>query len=362
MRGQAAVEWVVILAVSLLVLFIIISISSQYLSELTQSQINREARNSVEDLASAAKQVYYQGEGSRQQVFITIPEGVDASRSGITNRTINLNVLGTDFPARTDFDVRGRIPTSPGGYMVWVTAKKGYVLIGTTSLNAQPSYLYVHFFSQNQSQSSQNEVVFSNDGNSSLAVSLTLNFPSGNVSASLLNPADTGFSLNPGDSKPVWLNFTVAAGAFGSYSGTLYANASNGDELTVDITVDVTGQVCTAPYCPPSQPGGANCTPSYMKIETFNDSNYKNFKEIFNLSEYITMGGSGWTPFSQITLDLRNPSGSSVSGYPKLVAVNSQGTFSDQWNSVGAPVGVYTVIANDSARQRNSTFSITTCT
>ncbi|NYZ76009.1 hypothetical protein H0N98_02050 [Candidatus Micrarchaeota archaeon] len=360
MRGQTAVEWVVMLAASLIVLFIIISISSQYLSELTQSKINTEARNTVEDLAYAAKQVYYQGEGSRMQVLITIPEGVNASKSGISNRAINLNVLGTDFPAIMDFDVRGRIPTKPGGYTVWVTAKKGYVLIGTTSLNANPNSIYVHFFSQNQSQSSQSDVFFSNDGDSNIDVNLTLNFPSGNVSVSLTNPSDTGFALTPSGSRDVLLNFSATANAYGSYSGTLYANASNGDELTVDIIVDVTSQVCTTTtQCQQPPP---SCTASYLVIGTYNDSNYNYQKEVFGPSQYVTISGSGWTPSPQITLDLRNPGGSSVSGYPKLVAVSSQGAFSDQWNSVGAPLGVYTVIANDSIRQRNSTFSITTCT
>jgi hypothetical protein len=361
MRGQAAVEWVVILAVSLIVLFIIISISSQYLSELTQSKINTDARNTVQDLADAAKQVYYQGEGSRRQVFITIPEGVNASRTGIWNRTINLNVLGTDFPVMTDFDVRGKIPTTPGGYTIWVTAERGYVLIGTISLNANPSSVYVHFFSQNQSQSSQSDVLFSNGGSSSINVNLTLNFASGNVSASLSNPADVGFPLNAGGSRDVLLNFSATANSFGSYAGTLYANASNGDELTVDIIVDVTSQICNATTsCPPS--GGGNCTPQYVVINTFNDSTYTAFKDVFDSSEYVSVGGSGWSPSSNITLNIISPSGSSVLGYPVLVATDSHGGFSQSWNTAGAGIGAYSVVANDSVNTRSTTFSITSCT
>lgn len=361
MKGQAAVEWVVILAASLIILFIIISIASDYLSQLTTSKSMTEAENSVNDLASAAKQVYYQGVGSRQQVFITIPDGIDPSKSGIiNNRTINLNVLGTDVPVITDFDIRGKIPTTPGGYTVWVTAEKGYVLIGTTSLNVRPNSVYVHFFSLNQSQSSQSDLLFSNDGNSNIGLNLTLNFPAGNVSASLLNPADGGFSLAPSGSRDVLLNFSITANAFGSYSGMLYANASNGDELTIDIIVDVTSQMCKGnASCPPA--GLGNC-PSYAIIGTFNDSSYSYPKEVFDAAEYVTISGSGWLSSSQITVDVKGPAGSSVLGYPHLVQTDSQGSFSEQWNTIGSAAGVYTIHANGSANDRYSTFNITTCT
>ena len=359
MRGQAAVELVVILAVSLLVLFVIISLSSQYLAELTSSKIIAEARNSVEDLAAAAKQVYYQGEGARQKVFITIPEGVNSSKSGVGNRTITINTLGTDVLASTEFDVRGRIPTTPGGYTVWVTAKKGYVLKGTLSLSAEPSTLLLHFFSENYTQSSQNSVVFKNDGESTIDVELKLNFPSGDVNASFTNPTDTSFLLLPDESKEVLLDFRIGEDSFGSYSGVLHANASNEDELEVDIIVDVTSQICTTQACPPS---GAACTPHYAVIETYNDSSYTSYKEIFDPSEYVSISGAGWELSSQITLDIKEPGGFSVVGYPKLVDTDSGGRFSEQWNTAGAAAGEYTVRANYSTKQRSSKFNITVCT
>jgi len=358
MRGQAAVELVVILAVSLLVLFVIISISSQYLAELGTSKVMAEARNSAEDLAAAARQVYYQGEGSRQQVYVRIPEGVNSSKTGISERTIVINVLGTDVLARTDFEIRGSIPKAPGGYSVWVTAKRGYVLIGTLSLSAEPSLLSIHFFSKNSSQSSQRYVTFRNDGGSDIDVELKLNFTPGEVNASLSNPSDSSFSLPPSGYKEVGLDFNVAENAFGSYSGTLYANASNGDELSIGMSVDVTSQICnvTSTSC------GAKCTPYYAVIETFNDSTYSTYKEIFDPSEYAIISGSGWEPSSRVTLDIKKPDGSSVSGYPKVIDVDPQGSFSDEWDTARSAVGLYTIHANDSTKGRDWTFSITTCT
>lgn len=359
MKGQEAVEWVVILAASLIILFIIISLSSNYLSQLSQTNINTQARNSAEDLAAAAKQVYYEGVGSTESVLITIPEGVNSNKSGvINNHTININVLGSDFPVTTEFVVEGSFPTTPGTYTVWVTAESGYVLIGTMNLSVNPTMLYIHFFSQNFSQSAQSGVNFSNGGNSNLTVNLTLNFPSGAVNASLSNPSDSGFTLTPSSSHQVLLNFSVAANAFGSYSGSVFANDSSGDKLTVGIIVDVTSQVCSnqTQYIP----SGQNCTTSYLVIGTYNDSSYSYPKEAFNPSEYVTTSGSGWTAGEQVTVNIIGPGGS-VAGYPQPAYVNSTGWVSNQWNTQGAAIGSYTVQVNDSSSTRTSTFNITSC-
>lgn len=56
MREQTAVELVVVLAVSLLILFVIIS--SQYVGELSSSKAIAEARSTVDDLAVATRNVY----------------------------------------------------------------------------------------------------------------------------------------------------------------------------------------------------------------------------------------------------------------------------------------------------------------
>jgi hypothetical protein len=358
MRGQTAVELVVILAVSLLILFVIISISSQYLGELSSSKAIAEARSSVDELANAARQVYYQGEGAKQQVFIKIPEGVNPERTGVFERAIAINVLGTDVVATTDFEVRGRIPTTPGGYAVWVTAKKGYVLIGTVSLTAEPSAVFLHFFSENETQSSSTSVVLRNDGEVELDVEINLTFPEGGVNVSLSNSSETSFHLVPGESKEVWLDVVVGRNIIGSFGGVLRANASNGDEVAVPIAVDVTSQSCLPPSCPAE---GVNCTPHYMVIETFNDTTYTVLKDIFDPSENVVISGSGWEAFSRVSVDIKNPGGVSVAGYPKLVEVDGEGVFTDTWNTAGSVVGVYTVRVNDSAKERFTTFNISGC-
>lgn len=51
--------------------------------------------------------------------FVRIPEGVQAERTGVQERAISINVLGTDVVARTDFKLRGSSHQTCG-YVVWV--------------------------------------------------------------------------------------------------------------------------------------------------------------------------------------------------------------------------------------------------
>jgi hypothetical protein len=360
MKGQGAIELIIILAVSLIILFFIISISNQQVNQLTATKIRSEAKSTVDDLARAAKEVYYQGPGASKKVFVRIPEGIDPTKTIIANKTINLNVLGSDIPTRVDVDVQGSLPSIPGDYFVWVSALEGYVLIGTLSLNAEPSLLFVHFFVTNTSQNTQRDVKFSNSGNSSITVDLNLVWTPTQVNVSFSNPSDMHFLLAQGESKNVTLNIDAGSDAFGGYIGRIDANASNGDRLIVEIEVDVTPQTC--PTGPPCGPTSGNCTPQYIVTETFNDSSYQWHKEVFNPSENVTITGTGWNPSSYVTLDIKNPGGFSVVGYPKLVPTNSTGGFTDKWNTGGATTGTYTVYANDSTRTKTTSYDIITCT
>jgi hypothetical protein len=360
MKGQGAIELIIILAVSLIILFFIISISNQQVNQLTATKIRSEAKSTVDDLARAAKEVYYQGPGASKKVFVRIPEGIDPTKTIIANKTINLNVLGSDIPTRVDVDVQGSLPSIPGDYFVWVSAFEGYVLIGTFSLNAEPSLLFVHFFANNVSQNSERDVKFINSGNSSITVDLNLFWTSNQVNVSFKNPSDIRFVLAQGESKNVTMKIDAGSDAFGDYIGKIDANASNGDKLIIEIEVDVTPQMCpTGPICGPVS---GNCTPHYVIIETFNDTSYSWHKDVFDSSENVTITGTGWDSSSYVTLDIKNPSGLSVVGYPKLVPTNLTGGFINRWNTGGAGTGTYTVYANDSVKTKTASYGIMQCT
>lgn len=117
MRAQASVEFIVILAVSLVVLVGIAAIASDRLSDISTQKAFNDARTTVRDLADASNSVYMQGIGARKRVFITIPDDTDLDNTlsyvgrpyGAGNdtpsRTINLHLKGSDVFAITEVDV-----------------------------------------------------------------------------------------------------------------------------------------------------------------------------------------------------------------------------------------------------------------
>ncbi len=361
-KAQTSVEFIIILAVALVILLVILGISTQQMKSISVSKSKSDAQASVSELAAAVDSVYKQGEGARKQVFVTIPSGVDPARTYISNQSININVLGSDVFATTQAEVRGTLPTAPGGYWLWVVAKSGRVEIGALALSIEPGTVSVSVFSSNTSQFAQRALNVSNLGTTPFDVELTLVWAPTNVTVILASAGDATFSLGAGESRIVSLNTTISASALGTYTGYIYADASNGDSQTVDIVVDVGTQACgDCPSCPGCPPCFGNCTPSYFIIETFADSSYATPKEVFSTSETVKITGGAWAPNSFITLNITGPGGL-ASGYPKAIPTNSSGEFEEEWNPAGASSGAYVVSANQSAMTKSYNFNINACT
>jgi hypothetical protein len=99
---------------------------------------------------------------------------------------------------------------------------------------------------------------------------------------------------------------------------------------------------------------------SYILVDTYNDSGYSSTHYSFTLPKMVTVSTDGWSSNSYVTLDLKDPTNISVSGYPKLVQTNSSGGYSEQWPTDSA-YGNYVFIANWSSFFTNTTFSVLPC-
>jgi hypothetical protein len=63
-------------------------------------------------------------------------------------------------------------------------------------------------------------------------------------------------------------------------------------------------------------------------------------------TEQVNITGYGWGSGATVTLNIKNPSGSPVSGYPKNRTANATGWISDSWTIPGGPsIGAYTLSA-----------------
>ncbi|MEW6295684.1 MAG: hypothetical protein AB1467_05330 [Candidatus Diapherotrites archaeon] len=236
MRGQSSIELIIIFAVSLIALLSIIALANNNIIGLNSQREKDDALTSVNELAQAVKDVYSQGPGAKKLVFIRIPNGIDPSKTLISNRTINFNVSGSDIFASTDVDVYGSLPTEPGGHWLWVTSAENFVRIGSTSIQLSVQSIYTQML---QSTTKTESITITNLGKSSINFSLSKDW---NNTAVTLSLSDSSFILALNQSKIVDLNFTASSSAVGNYVGTLNIIGTYGsttENLSVPLNAEV---------------------------------------------------------------------------------------------------------------------------
>ncbi|MEK6957902.1 MAG: hypothetical protein AABW99_02920 [archaeon] len=125
-KAQASVELLIILAVSLIAILAIYSVSNQSIVDARLQGEVLTAQSSLDSLAGAAKDVFVQGEGAKKQVYFFVPKGVDQAKSGIYSDSFVLNVFGSDLYSKSGVTLSGSIPTTEGGHYVTIEAKDDF--------------------------------------------------------------------------------------------------------------------------------------------------------------------------------------------------------------------------------------------
>jgi hypothetical protein len=238
-RAQAGTEFLLLLAVAIVVITLMVLISQQQIGDVSKIKEQNDARNSVLDLSSAAKEVYAQGEGAKKQVYILLPSSYDPTKSYVANRTIRINARGTDYASLEDFDVHGSLPGTNGGQWVWVISEGNKVRIGMAMIELSKNSIYVIM---NRNSSIGTSFSVTNIWNKNISVSQAIIWNNGNVTMSV-SPS-SGFSLAPDQSQNINLDFSASPDAVGFYNGEIDYTATEGannDTVRLPITVEVVG-------------------------------------------------------------------------------------------------------------------------
>ncbi|MEM3030487.1 MAG: hypothetical protein QXH27_02020 [Candidatus Micrarchaeia archaeon] len=119
-KAQAGMEYVLIVAAFLIIL---IPVTYLALQTATASSRTATARIAVESVADAADSLFAQSPGARTQVVIVLPDGVNAARTYILGREVNVNVFlpagGTaDVFALARGNLTGTMPARPGKHLL----------------------------------------------------------------------------------------------------------------------------------------------------------------------------------------------------------------------------------------------------
>jgi len=239
-HGQSSVEFLIIFSVVIVAFMIFFTLVLQQGVDVSRKKIGIDATNTVNELDSAARSVYLQGEGAKKKVFITMPDGFERNASSISGNLIKMRVSGSDFAVTEPFDVYGSFPTTPGKHWVWVISEGARVRIGTAMIATDRETINTLMTNNN----SRNEVfnVF-NIWNETVNVTINKEWNNPNVSFGL---SDYSFSFLPGAKRTITASFGSSSVSNGFYTGNLNLTGSdaagNSDSLNVPVSIEVSAE------------------------------------------------------------------------------------------------------------------------
>jgi hypothetical protein len=236
MRMQTSIEFLVILAALLLAFGVFLMLSQSESIGVTQKKMKTEAENAVNELSSAAKDVYSQGAGARKRVMITIPFGYEANESFIGKKSIKLHVNRNDYVETTEFELYGSLPSSAGRHAIWIISEGEKVKIGSSMIAADINSINL-VMGSNDTRTWRFNLI--NTWNDTISVSV---FPSWSHTDIGLVLSENSFVLAKGSSAPLILTFSSNEQSRGFYPGMLNISADDGTEsesIKVDLSVEI---------------------------------------------------------------------------------------------------------------------------
>ncbi|MGV8085396.1 MAG: vWA domain-containing protein [Candidatus Bilamarchaeum sp.] len=236
-RAQTSIEFLLILGVTVIVLLVGISLSQTQQSAVLSQKDMSDAKNTIYDLSSAAKEVYAQGEGSKKRVFVQIPSSYEPTASFVGNRSIRLRAAGSDYVSVENFNVHGSLPSTSGGKWVWVVSEGNRVRIGDAMMDFSKNRIYLVMPSNSTSNSSFTVTNIWVRPFNVTTSTIWLN------SSLIMSGVPSSFSLGLNASREIDLTFVATESAAGTYVGQIQLTANDGvgniEVTDVPVTVIV---------------------------------------------------------------------------------------------------------------------------
>ncbi len=136
-QGQAAVEYMIVVAIGLFLLSPFLIKGYEYLHTLNDVSSTTTITNTLNKLSETIEAVHAQGPPSKIKIKIMVPSNtvsgeVDPSTDAIHYRLLKNNNY-EDYARYFDFNINGELPTQPGVHIVLIEALEDEVNISVSS-------------------------------------------------------------------------------------------------------------------------------------------------------------------------------------------------------------------------------------
>lgn len=245
-KGQSSIEFLIILSFSLVAFAGIVFFTNARIGSLNKSVNEQVAEQAVSLVSASAKDVFLQGEGAEMLVSFKVPDGIDASGSGLKDNSIIYKVNNTAFFKSLDFNLEGSLPLKQGFSSVRVFSKGGIVFVSPACVFADKTMLSEKI---HQASGFQDSLLLKNNSSSDVFVRVSKTLPFEDIALVFSN---SEFDLNSGISQNIDLLFSAKPTASGNYSGKILVTTSNEDcagsfEIPFIVNVSGTGVLSVFP-------------------------------------------------------------------------------------------------------------------
>jgi hypothetical protein len=270
-RAQTSVEWLLALAVSMIILAFLIQSVTNQTGNLQKDFAIKQAQQSMSDLVKEINTIYSQGPGSQTQASVIWPGGIDANASSVSGHSIILNVYQTDIVGEVIPPISGGIPTAPGKHSVLVSVAEGGVVLGTLLLESDTASLYQPIARDSNQTAS---IVLTNKSSEDAAFTASLTWDHSLVD---VNVSPVSGSILAGQTQTITFDIASTASALGNYVGNLSIEGTFPSQTQL-VSIPVNVEVFTGS-------GLMNAFPGTLSYNLFaNDSNGLDL-QICNISD-----------------------------------------------------------------------------
>src|SRR5438445_7250626 len=233
MKGQMALEFMIVISVGLLLL---VPIAFYGFSSYNDNVKVSLATNAVSAITNNVDKIYSFGPGSETTVTLTMPDGINLNKTNIAGKVATIGVQlsnggTTEITSRSKTLMIGYLPNSSGIFKVKLRdLRNGSVQVGEI-LRGTPNVI-------NKVISPNNPEIFtlSNEAPSTFGNVNNITLVAEGRVADIINNLSPNsiFSLPP--STDIRINFKNSVPS-GTYDGMIFVNSSNGGEVQVYLNV-----------------------------------------------------------------------------------------------------------------------------
>ncbi len=202
-KGQSSVEQLIMSGLGIIFVVIFFVIAFSFTNDSTRVS---QAQDAVNKLASSADYVYSLGPGSREQVHVYIPNGLEFAN--VSGNTIHMRISLTsgmaDVYANTEANIAGLIPEFSGAQDITVSySESGNIMFGENYLACSPISIV-----RTYPQGSTSSASFTITNSGEIPISNIVAYRTGTFGSMVSVSAPSG-TLNPSTSEAVTVNFDI---------------------------------------------------------------------------------------------------------------------------------------------------------